>query len=1000
MKYTFVAIGDLHFQDNPNNNLFDKLDSFVEVILSQLSQNSECVFLVNGDIANKGKSTEYTRAINYFSELNEKILVKFKIKISYIFTSGNHDCDLDTFKEEDYVYRDEIRKKMFQHIPLDHKELEFFNKHLGYFEIFCNEFKNKNIKKQNHYFSLYEYKNDGFPISVVGFNSGMFYDKKFKEQGLILADSEFLFENLMFSSNEIVLSMTHYPLEWYNRHDPSYYRAIYDLSSLVITSHEHVDSKNSFNNKEVKLSFFSDDKRSALSEVTIINIDTKSADCSVLTYNYSKNGYTLVDTNRKNLSISTLFIGDSRLPIIKSYYDEFQKPNSLLIDFSELSSFESIYVSPYINIYNDEFGTKPKRYRADKIQWKKNDELLVIISDRNFGKTTVLKKIFLDLMRSGELVLFIQATNRYPTKDSIEKAIVSTFGSEYLSFFANRHEQVTLLIDDIDNYNNQLSSRIQELYDMGFVNIIATADINKFDTIRVEYSKKITKCHILRFGNVQRYEYIDNWLSKVKKLSGKEKDTEVSKINSIIKKVGSIDSSLNSPDLITVFLEAYDQGEQYKIVNGSIGAYYDYLIKKHELKLQNMCQVSSAYIETYFHEMAYFIHENSFYDEAKFNKYYLEIYPENESTYYLTIQRIKEAMEKNRLLDKEDIDTNYFLHSYMYSYYCAKHLQYDFSTKLDKVQQLINNVSEDDNMKILLFLFHFTKETKLVEMIIDKGDSIFKMFDNFGIEELGFINSFIKGIRNSVYRGDIKTNNQEINEKLDLLDDEDSPKKGNLDLTHLSPLQINYIESNYTSQIILEFLNQKIVKSTLKKLLDCSLDIKLRSLSFIVYALYKDIQSILKLDDDKAEKTYNVIVPMGISSILLSLIELFEHLTPSNYADYVGLYLSERNQCEVIKVIRTLLPLTTMKDKKTPLTTREMDEMVKLRDNLFDENNYILAALINAIVDLEINFIGMPDQTSRVLFEKMNARDFGLKTDDVPKQMDIDSRNKNKRIKR
>jgi len=115
LNISILQLSDIHFKKE-NNSILKKKEKIFDAIKNEID-NSKYLFIVfTGDIAFSGQACEYYEAELFIESLKELIEnYNRDIKIEFIFTPGNHDCDFSKNKD--------VRNLIIDNIIIDPKKI-------------------------------------------------------------------------------------------------------------------------------------------------------------------------------------------------------------------------------------------------------------------------------------------------------------------------------------------------------------------------------------------------------------------------------------------------------------------------------------------------------------------------------------------------------------------------------------------------------------------------------------------------------------------------------------------------------------------------------------------------------------------------------------------------------------------------------------------------------------------------------------------------------------
>ncbi len=995
-----VTLSDIHFRDyGLNKHIFSKREKFIDALKSVVIKNSNLIFIVNGDVADKGADNEFKEACSFFKNVRS-ILIDYGINVSFIFNPGNHDCNINLLPKEELLYRKELRvKNKVESINVDSIS-KLSDKHLGGFNRFVKQFSNDKLIKQTQFYNQYLYRTNGFSINIISFKSAIAFDLE-ATQGDFFQDSKNLEMNIQRGDNDITLSLSHYPIEWYKRDDSNFYKILEDTDVLV-TGHEHISNVirkqgNSSNYIEIKSPSFATFNETEKSGFHITMMDLEEGTMEVKEFTYKANLYrSSIALKKLNLK-QTIMLGNAVIPINKKNLSAFMDSKLTPYKNSKILSFDDVFVEPYFSYSSEDQskGVEIEFKGYSEIDFWDSSQTIFIKGGSQVGKTFAMKKLFIDYYKKGMIPIYIESSPKTNISTIIDKAIDNFYEDRDVVYQSK--SKVVLLIDNLDNYKNGADKVIKELINMSFFKIIATLSDDlydyKFESIT---DNNINLIRILPFGHKQKFDLIEKWVSKDSTLDQDQQTKRVLEIKRAIDDATKIGNMVNTPTLVIIFLEAYEEKQHDKLVKGSKGVYYDYLINKYLIQLSEASTVEVSVIENYLCEIAYFIFKNNKFKKKDFDSYYLDKYPESPRMYYAYSEKINKALENQKLADTE-INGNIFNYSFMFSYFCARYFIININDKMDEILSLLVDIHDDEIANIILFIVHWTKDNRLVDKIVEMANSLFKDSDLIqNNKDLDIINQFIIGIDNIQKSSDVRKENRELFEKIDRIEREssikDETKKKDVKNEHSRQL----ITSLKLRDVIMEILSQKLEKQPTLDLIKSNLHMGLRkSRDYLMYFYF----SLLWLSK---QENRNEIAPKFIKDRIMTMVYIFaelnDQLAPSNLFDFVIDEFESENNNVYIKKIVAMLKLFRSREKDYELSTTDMNSIVDLRDWFLSEKNFLSAGYINALVSREMNYYGMLYKTKNQLFQKMNSQSLSANPSDPKAKMKINQDNKKKRL--
>lgn len=83
MKLSIIQFSDIHFNNTRKNFLIEKKEKLVCAVKNELLDCNKIIFIITGDIAQKGHKEEYEIAEQFFYEIKEKLEEYTKNKLTF-----------------------------------------------------------------------------------------------------------------------------------------------------------------------------------------------------------------------------------------------------------------------------------------------------------------------------------------------------------------------------------------------------------------------------------------------------------------------------------------------------------------------------------------------------------------------------------------------------------------------------------------------------------------------------------------------------------------------------------------------------------------------------------------------------------------------------------------------------------------------------------------------------------------------------------------------------
>lgn len=468
----------------------------------------------------------------------------------------------------------------------------------------------------------------------------------------------------------------------------------------------------------------------------------------------------------------------SNLPSPKDNFLNWLEDTEVILTHRKVSKIRlsDIYVAPDLKLIDESTSGKVDILSSDKVLAK--DGYKLFFGEEQQGKTTFLKRIYIDSLKSGVFPLYLQAKQikKSNLEDIVEKAVISQYNNLSSKDFLSSKKKL-LLIDDLcqiglnNKYRAKLLSQVSEL----FSDVIITAS-SSFVFIVPEVNELVEykSYTLLDFGHEKRAELIEKWIS----LGNEECISEEELFRTCDEFKGRLDAIIRKnvvpakPIYLLMLLQMSEAYSQQNLELTSYGHCYQELIYQAFRNAGIQQKEVNQYLNV-LTELAWAIHVN----EDGLNHHKLDEFFDKYEKIYLKIDRsiVLSKLQQNSIL----IETNHklnFKYPYLYYFFTAKKIadyyQSD-STVKDQLRNLLENLHREDYANILVFVTHHTKGSWILDEI---QKTLKTLFDDskkatLAKHQLKFMDEFILKIPELVMeQREIRKERKEHNKRLDQLE--------------------------------------------------------------------------------------------------------------------------------------------------------------------------------------------------------------------------------------
>lgn len=733
MKLLILQLSDMHFE-NEEQVQSVKIDKMVAAI-NTVAHADECIIIISGDMASKGKETDYICVKKFVGkllfELNKK---RFKHKKIHVLTvPGNHDID---FSNLDVNIKDIL--KAYEDKTVDELKKCYIESMQNYFS-YASEYgffdDDKIISKK-----VIEYgdKKIGFvlcntaPLSLLDGNAedmGNHY----------LSDSE-LQKIEDGTEADINILVLHHSIEWLRTtYKEKLRKSIKKRYSLVLSGHEHSSFGHSSHIDNSGLVQFV--QGNALQGYTeegngFCTLTIDMDDFSLDGFSYIWNNSLYLPKKIIDSKICTSSFGDIELQ------NDFQEQ---IIYDSCKRKIDDYYVFPGVT-YNllDE---KNNIQRVDIDDEHKFLSLLdnrlytVITGEHKSGKSLIAKRIFKYFYDKGKNPLLIEASNI--NKRKVEKTIDYVFQEEYKTddFAYEKYKQLDksqriAIIDEAGMLSSRTLGTLINFLEKHMSQIIVCSEEKINLNVRNQVVEILVHEHDLTL-NIKPFLYDKRkiLISNILRHSGEEYDVEAEtiKINDLINmqvKYFNLD-----PEFIISFVNQYKKDISFKFTTGInvFNVVYESSIKNQIIVNSN--EIDPTHVINILRELAYKMHfEKRSSVKIDDISQITEDYKNNYRQKVNIRSFIKAALNAKILVENEN--EYRFRDRTIIAYFVAQALNQKYNQEEDIKQNLmllLRDLCFSINSDIVLFLALITNNPKFINVIIEGAQQHFE-----NQEELSF----------------------------------------------------------------------------------------------------------------------------------------------------------------------------------------------------------------------------------------------------------------------
>lgn len=747
-------VSDIHVKEN-SNEVIHKLNKFVEHIYAYSKEGDIALFI--GDIAFSGNKNEYSKVEGIFNELSKKVKI--------LMCPGNHD--------HNFSINSAVRDILLMNIKNDYANIkddiisaitagqeDFFVFRDSHSDVSPVEKSPLTVK-----YHCYEKQR----LSFQALNTAWCSEIKEVSGSLIFPENKILSPDI----NSLNIIFFHHPLSWFEANNQKAIRnKIRNDFDIVITGHEHISDGFHFRKDENNCLFIEsisfDDPGMKENGFLVLNVKEDSVieqflwsgDCFKKSQELMRSEIELP----KNLSAN---INGYELKT-----DFFNKVLDLGTGFShaekENLDLDDVFVYPNIKQLGS-IDSELKNLSSKDITLDTGFSHLILIGEESIGKSTLIKKLFVDFLLNETLPILLDGMLIKKVKklkvDNLNKYISEQYIDVKFEKFSDDKREKILLIDNFDFIKGAFNERclifteLFEIFDRVILSVAESFDIGDLTISREKYLINFKKAEILRLGYKLRYELINKWnaLKSGCQIDRGQLITQNDISNKTINRLIGKNFIPSSPLFLLTMLQSLDSGDATDINTSSHGYYYQYLITS-SLGASGIKKEQLEEIFSYAKELSFY-----FYNRQSTSEDYDSLWDFNSKfcvEYGLKIdagKRLEQLVRAKILHRSAEQDTYSFKYPYVYYFFIAKYFAetLDDPITIKLIDDLIEGLHVNKNMNILMFLTHHSKDKTVLDKIIKHAQQHFNSIEKVSLDlDVMFLDQLVESLPPMIYELD------------------------------------------------------------------------------------------------------------------------------------------------------------------------------------------------------------------------------------------------------
>lgn len=792
-KLAVLHLSDIHIHDDRDEAL-KWGRKIAESIYHDVREADACLIAITGDIAYSGSVEQYQQAATrLFSPVIDAIKQEAAGPVYFSAVPGNHDCVL--------MPPNKVREIVIESViedPQSAKDshiIETCTKVQSNYFNFAKNFNQPEVNDISKLFWQQEIELNGNKIVISGLNAA-WMSRLSEGQGQMVYPIREFDRHLQVDAS-LHLALVHHPLNWYSQAAYQDMRKRLRLScTAVLSGHEHEGNVGKIEETLSGSSLFFE---AAALQPHEANVEP---------------GFSMhmFDISEKQISSQAFQISRGVVQKIGEPYEAIWSTENLLhgaldinSDFSEKINdaggnfshtakerlaIDDVFVWPDLRELENKEAGKQRIQSSRELQKKLiNGDKFIVYGDDKSGKSTLLYRIFHELISKGYAPLYISCSEiNVRSEDDARKRILESTKTQYKHPDAINtlpREKRILLVDDLDRLKSG-ASHISRLLDYGerhFGGLCLTA-ASGFEVTNLTSKEALTALSpyqsydLLRFGLKLRHQLIQKWCSLSGVATKQELDKRVDEVESVVNAVIGRQLVPEHPIYLLILLQSSEQHRHGEIQNSGLSFYYQYLITKS----LGQIGVKPSELDEHFNYLSMLAWRFQRTDSKELELIDLRVVNDEFTKKYVTVdlQQRLSLLERARLISRRG-DSYSFSYPYVHYFFVGRYLSKNLENPeiRDWVEESCKKLYLRDRAHAIMFLTHHAENRWVIGLICGVLRSCFSGKNPIELNgDIEFLNGLVqRSTQLTAPEPDVETNQVEIR----ALEDEYNDREQNLE---------------------------------------------------------------------------------------------------------------------------------------------------------------------------------------------------------------------------
>ena len=741
MKIGIIHLTDIHFTDQ--TQLGQKPEKLATVARNNFFDVSKIYFLISGDIAFSGSRVEYSKAKTFINTITLILRATYKsVEIGHVLIPGNHDCN---FAENTDLRTNILKNMNYEGIGNDDsvikQSISVQTDFWGFYGFY------RSLPTDKLFYQIVD-KVGEYTICFNCINTA-WMSRRNEETGKLFFPVKRYEKFLKGNTYDLNVATWHHPLNWFNPNTPEnnkneFQKFIETIAPIHFVGHEHeshhylnINKNDDISSHVISGKLFNDDKKPLESGFKTVTIHIPTKETVIKSYQWNIDYYKEIKQNDLILEREV-----SRAFTLKSDFKADLNDLRIPLVFANKKNIElrDLYVFPDMEISNSKTNDKLENYIDSVRLMQEGYAKCVVDGESQIGKSTLLCAIYLQMYRSGHYPILLRGED--VKSGDLDKIVSKAFTKQYKDAFGEYDkfmqgdvDKRILLIDDYQDspLTATNTKRLMDEASVKFSKVILTLDSANsiLPAIQTEF-KDWKLINLKQLGFKKRNDLIEKYHYLKDPPSSPDDQIFLDEIKMSYDNVQSVLGNKLMPSY-PIFIISILQALEYKPMQQqetSFGYCYQTLIH-YSL---NKVGVLNENIDSYFNfltELAYFTINQE--HDSMSRKEYDHFFNSYQDQFIVQPYEVVIKILKNSKIIQEKDNLISFGYKYILYYLSAKKVSDVLHKNEGKaiIKRLFENVHEEKNASILVFITHHSKDITFIEeslinsmMVLDKTSPI------------------------------------------------------------------------------------------------------------------------------------------------------------------------------------------------------------------------------------------------------------------------------------